>query len=147
MLIKKIKLENIRSYTNQEINFPQGSILLAGDIGSGKSSILLAIDFALFGLRKGNLSGGSLLRNGEEEGSVELHFDIEDNNVTINRRLKRIQNSIMQDSGYIIINGERRDSSAIELKQSILNLLNYPKELLTKKALESKTTSTTPVVK
>ena len=70
MIIKKILLENIRSYTNQEIEFPEGSILLSGDIGSGKSSILLAIDFALFGLRKGNLSGASLLRNGMDKGTV-----------------------------------------------------------------------------
>src|SRR3989344_1809427 len=132
MLIKKIKLENIRSYTNQEVEFPQGSTLLAGDIGSGKSSILLAIDFALFGIRQGSLSGNSLLRNGSNDGLVELYFDIDNKNVIIQRRLKRTQNSVFQDSGYIIIDGERRDASAIELKQDILNLLNYPKELLTK---------------
>ena len=132
MLIKKIKLENIRSYVNQEIEFPEGSTLLAGDIGSGKSSILLAIDFVLFGLRAGNLSGNSLLRNGANNGLVELHFDIDNKDVIIQRRLKRAQNSVIQDPGYIIINGEKREASAIELKQDILDLLNYPKELLTK---------------
>lgn len=132
MLIKKIKLGNIRSYTDEEINFPLGSILLAGDIGSGKSSILLAIDFALFGLRTGNLSGASLLRNGTNQGLVELNFEIDDKDVVIQRRLKRNQNSIVQDSGYIIIDRERKDASAIELRQAILDLLNYPKELLTK---------------
>ncbi|MEK6907232.1 MAG: AAA family ATPase, partial [Nanoarchaeota archaeon] len=132
MLIKKIKLENIRSYVNGEINFPEGSSLLAGDIGSGKSSILLALDFAFFGLRKGNLSGASLLRNGADDGSVNLEFEIDNKNIIINRRLKRIQDSIIQDSGYIVMDGERRDASAIELKQAILDLLNYPKELLTK---------------
>ncbi len=132
MIIKKIKLENIRSYTNQELELPQGSTLLAGDIGSGKSSILLAIDFALFGLRKGNLSGASLLRNGANSGLVELHFELDNKNVVIQRNLKRYQDYIGQDAGYIMVNGERRDASPIELKQDILNLLNYPKELLTK---------------
>ncbi len=132
MIIKKIKLENIRSYTNQELEFPEGSTLLAGDIGSGKSSILLAIDFALFGLRKGNLSGASLLRNGMDTGSVELHFSLDNKDVVIQRNLKRSQDSVVQDSGFILVNGEKRDASAIELKQDILNLLNYPKELLTK---------------
>lgn len=131
MLIKKIKLENIRSYTNQEIDFPAGSTLLAGDIGSGKSSILLAMDFALFGLRPG-LSGGSLLRNGSDNGIVELNLEIDNKNVIIQRKLKRTQNSVVQDSGFIIINDEKRDASAIELKNDILELLNYPKELLTK---------------
>ena len=72
-----IKLKNIRSYIDEEIDFDKGITLLSGDIGSGKSSILLAIDFALFGLRKGYLSGNALLRNGENRGSVELTFEIE----------------------------------------------------------------------
>ena len=132
MIINKIKLENIRSYTNNEINLSEGSTLLAGDIGTGKSSILLAIDFALFGLRKGNLSGASLLRNGMDKGTVELHFNVDNKDVIIQRNLKRTQDSVVQDSGFIIVNGERRDATAIELKQDILDLLNYPKELLTK---------------
>src|SRR3989338_10279476 len=132
MIIKKIKLENIRSYVSQELEFPEGSTLLAGDIGSGKSSVLLAIDFALFGLRKGNLSGASLLRNGSNNGSVEMHFNLNDKNIIIQRNLKRANDSVVQDSGYIIVDGERRDASPIELKQDILGLLNYPNELLTK---------------
>jgi len=132
MIIKKIKLENIRSYVSQELEFPEGSTLLAGDIGSGKSSILLAIDFALFGLRKGNLSGASLLRNGADAGSVELHFELDNKYIVIQRNLKRSQEHVVQEAGYIMINGERRDASAVELKQDILRLLNYPKELLTK---------------
>src|SRR3989344_3758194 len=119
MLIKKIKLENIRSYVNEEIDLPLGSTLLA-------------VDFALFGIRQGELSGNALLRNGTNEGLVELHFELENNNIVIQRRLKRTQNSVVQDSGYIMINNERQDKSAIELKQDILGLLNYPKELLTK---------------
>src|SRR3989344_6416226 len=115
MIINKIKLENIRSYTNNEINLSEGSTLLAGDIGTGKSSILLAIDFALFGLRKGNLSGASLLRNGMDKGTVELYFNIDNKDVIIQRNLKRTQDSVVQDSGFIIVNGERRDATAIEL--------------------------------
>jgi exonuclease SbcC len=145
MQIKKIKLENIRSYVNQEINFPEGSILLQGDIGSGKSSVLLAIDFALFGLRKGDLPGGALLRNGEERGSVELHFNVEGRDIVIKRNLKRNVGSISQESGYIYYEGVKREGTAVELKQKILELLNYPMDLLTKsKALIYKYTVYTP---
>jgi len=132
MIIKKIKLENIRSYLNQEIEFPLGTTLLSGDIGSGKSTVLLAIDFALFGLRKGSLSGGSLLRNGKNKGSVELYFSINNKDVVIKRTLKKSSSNIVQDEGYIIINGTKKEGTAIELKQQILDLLGYPKELLTK---------------
>ena len=33
MILKSIKLNNIRSYLNQKIDFPTGSLLLSGDIG------------------------------------------------------------------------------------------------------------------
>ena len=145
MQIKKIKLENIRSYTNKEIVFPEGSILLQGDIGSGKSSVLLAIDFALFGIRKGDLPGSALLRNGEESGSVELHFSIEGKDIVIKRNLKRSGSSISQESGYIYYDEVKREGTAVELKQKILELLNYPMDLLTKsKALIYKYTVYTP---
>jgi len=131
MKINKIKLENIRSYVNQVLDLPEGYTLLAGEVGSGKSTILLATDFALFGLGS-NVSGANLLRNGENRGSVELDFDVEGKNVVIKRNLKKVGQSITQDSGFIIMNGKRFDGSAIELKDQILTLLNYPKELLTK---------------
>ena len=70
MILKKIKLENIRSYLNEEIEFPEDLILLSGNVGSGKSTVLLAIDFALFGIRRGELSGGALLRKGTDRGKV-----------------------------------------------------------------------------
>ena len=55
MILKYIKLENIRSYLNQIIEFPTGSVLLSGDIGSGKSTVLLAIEFVLFGVKRKDL--------------------------------------------------------------------------------------------
>ena len=145
MKLNKIKLQNIRSYLSEEIEFPEGSVLLSGDIGSGKSTILLAIDFALFGLRKGSLSGGSLLRNGKNVGGVELYFEIDGKNVVVKRNLKRRNDSIVQNAGYIILNGVKKDGTALEIKDSVLNLLNYPRELLTKsKSLVYRYTVYTP---
>ena len=60
MLLKSVKLHNIRSYEDAEISLPSGSVLLAGDIGSGKSTILLAIEFAIFGAKKGELPAFTL---------------------------------------------------------------------------------------
>ncbi|MBU2590134.1 MAG: AAA family ATPase [Nanoarchaeota archaeon] len=135
MIIKKVVLENIRSYLNTELDIPAGSLLLAGNIGSGKSTILMAIDFALFGIRRGELSGASLLRNGEDKGRVELHFEIDGKDVVINRGLKRSKTGVTQDSGFISIDNEEKKGTPIELKQHILDMLNYPKEALTKNDL------------
>ncbi|MBU2639968.1 MAG: SMC family ATPase [Nanoarchaeota archaeon] len=132
MIIRKVKLRNIRSYLEEEINFPEGSVLLSGDVGSGKSSILLAIDFALFGLTRGVLSGNALLRNGANNGEVELHLEINNKNIVIKRALKRNEKSVTQDSGYVLVDGQKIEGTAIELKAKVLELLNYPKDLLTK---------------
>ena len=88
MILKKIKLENIRSYESQEIEFPKGSILLSGDIGTGKTSVLLAIEFALFGLQP-TQRGSSLLKNGKKEGRIVLELDIDGKSVVIERTLKK----------------------------------------------------------
>ncbi len=133
MILESIKIQNIRSYVDEEIKFPKGSTLLAGDIGTGKSTILLAIEFALFGTAKGQLSGDSLLRKGSSEGSVELTFRLNGEQVTIKRALKRRNETISQTAGHIINRGTKKEGTAVELKAQMLNLLGYPKDMLTKK--------------
>jgi len=132
MILKSIKLRNIRSYLSQEIAFPQGSILLAGDIGSGKSSVLHSIEFALFGARRDSISGEALLRKGEKDGEVELCFELEGKEVRITRRLRKVQDSVAQDAGFLIIDGKKVDCTSTELKARILSMLGYPKELLSR---------------
>ncbi len=125
-------MQNIRSYIDESIEFPEGSTLLAGEIGSGKSSILLAIEFALFGITRGVVSGASLLRTGKKQGSVELHFKIQNKDVVIKRFLKRQEEDVRQDSGYIIVDGLKKEATPVELKSMVLELLGYPPQLLTK---------------
>jgi DNA repair protein SbcC/Rad50 len=131
MILRSLKLDNIRSYASEEISFPEGSVLLSGDIGSGKSTILLAIDFALFGLQK-DLTGASLLKHGKEQGSVELSFELSGKPFTIRRTLKRKKESVRQAAGYITIDGIQKDLTAQESKSFILSLLGYPPEAIKK---------------
>lgn len=132
MLLKSLRLRNIRSYESQEINFSTGSTLLAGDIGVGKSSILLAIEFALFGTRRKHLSASSLLRHGKKEGDVELKFSLDGKEIVVKRKLKRGKDDIKQEAGYIITNGLKKEGTHIELKTDILKLLGYPQDLVSK---------------
>jgi DNA repair protein SbcC/Rad50 len=132
MLLKSITLENIRSYKHQKIDFPSGPFILSGDIGSGKTSILLAIEFAFFGIMRAELSGDSLLRHGAAKGSVELTFEVEGKDHIIKRTLKRSKDSISQETGYIVAGGVKFEGTAVELKSRILGILGYPQELVTK---------------
>jgi exonuclease SbcC len=130
MIIKKIVLDNIRSYEHQEINFKEGSTLLSGDIGSGKTSVLLAIEFALFGLQPGQ-RGAALLRNGKSEGGVRIVFEVDNKEIEIERTLKKGK-TISQEICAIIIGGERKEISVTELKGKILDILKYPSEFAKK---------------
>lgn len=131
MKLNKISLKNIRSYKSQEINFPQGSILLSGDVGSGKTTILLAVEYALFGLQPGQ-RGSALLSSTEDEGKVDLEFEVDGQQVIISRILKRSSKGINQESATLSVNGSVEELSVTELKTRVLTLLHYPEEFVKK---------------
>jgi len=64
-----VKLKNFRCYETATFNFDDnGLFLLYGNSGKGKSSILMAINFCLFGI------GTKIIRRGETSCSVEMQF-------------------------------------------------------------------------
>ena len=132
MILKQLKLHNIRSYTDEVIDFPEGSFLLCGDIGSGKSTVLLAVEFALFGAKRKQLPSTALLRHGKREGNVELTFSLGGKSITIKRTLKKSGDTIKSDAGYVLINGIKKEGTSLELKSQMLALLGYPSGLLSK---------------
>ena len=142
MFFKKIKIHNIRSYEDAEIEFPEGSVLLSGDIGSGKTSILVSIEFALFGLQPGQ-KGASILKAGTDEGSVELTFEVDGEEITVKRTLKR-KKTVSQDVASVTINGKTEEKATTELKSFVLNILNYPLEFAKKTNLLYRFTVYTP---
>lgn len=134
MFIKSIELENIRSYKKEVVIFDTGINFLSGDIGSGKSTILLAIEFAFFGFKKGDLEGYELLRKGENKGSIKLVLEDKGNIIEIFRSVKKQKSSdmISQESGYIKDSNNLIELAPKELNAYIFDLLNFPKEFLTK---------------
>ncbi len=96
MRIKTVTLENIRSHAKSRIDFERGFNCLVGGLGTGKSSILYAIDFALFGdpLTR---SYHYLLREGEGVGKVTVEFLLNGKTYRIERGLKKRGKGIAQD--------------------------------------------------
>ena len=135
MRLIELRLNNIRSYIDQVIEFDKGVTLLAGDVGAGKTSILLSLEFALFGLQRVDLTGLMLLRYGEDYGFVELKFIINNKEYMIKRNLKRNSDGVTQSGGFFASEDGLQKLSSGELKSKILALLNYPKEMLTKRSL------------
>lgn len=135
MIIKKIEITNIRSYKEKTtIELPLGRILFQGDIGSGKSTILSAIEFALFGL--GDIDANHLLRIGESKGSVLLEFESCGKTYDVFRSLLRRSNKIFQEEGFLYENGVKNSYSVGELKSKILDIIGINERT------HAKTTST-----
>ena len=126
MRILSVHLRNIRSYVDGLIEFPKGSILLSGDIGSGKSTVLLSIEFALFGLKKRGEGGKMLLRHGASSGSVTLKMRIDSKEVTIERTLKKKSSGVQQGDCSIVMDGVVSRLSPVEMKSRVFSLLGYP---------------------
>ena len=132
MFIKSLSLKNIRSYESCNLDFTDGSTVLSGDIGSGKSTILMALEFSLFGILRGKVSPTELLRHGDFDGFVSLSCEINGRDIFIKRSLKRTSNGVIQTPGTLIIDGVSDELTPTDLKARILNLLGYPPSLIAK---------------
>lgn len=128
MIFNTLMMQNIRSYQKDKIEFPSGTSLFEGDVGSGKSTILMAVEFALFGL--GNQKGDALLRKGSKKGSVRLDFSVDGKDYQVKRTLTRGKNnSIRQEKGVLGVDGKKIQLSPSEIKERILNILNFKEPL------------------
>ena len=123
MILKSLRLENIRSYNQQTITFPMGTTLFEGDIGSGKSTILMAIEFALFGL--GSEKGGALLKTGAKKGLVTLSFEVDGKEYEACRSLERKAKGVQQSDCSLKTDDTVVQLSASEMKEKILDILAF----------------------
>ena len=72
MLIEAVDLENIKSYQRATIEFAAGTNAICGSNGAGKSTIIEAVGFALFGSQRARQE--QLIRAGESHGRIEVRF-------------------------------------------------------------------------
>jgi exonuclease SbcC len=86
MLIKSLELKNIKSYSNETIDFFEGINGICGENGHGKTTILEAIGFALFDFLPFN--NADFLRHGEKSGYVAVTVEGKDEvEYTISRKI------------------------------------------------------------
>ena len=107
MKIEIVQLENIRSHVKSTVPFTKGFNCLVGGLGSGKSSILYAIDFALFGDPIGR-SYQYLLRENAENGLVTIQFKQNGKSYKLSRGLQRRGKNIGQNFDQLkLFEGEK----------------------------------------
>jgi exonuclease SbcC len=96
MKIEIVQLENIRSHVKSTVPFTRGFNCLVGGVGKGKSSVLYAVDFALFGEPLGR-SFEYLLREGADSAKVTVQFSQNGRTYKLVRGIKRRGKGIGQD--------------------------------------------------
>ena len=70
-MLAQLSIRNIVLIDQLDIRFDEGLSVLTGETGAGKSILLDALSLAL-----GSRGDGSLVRKGEEEGSITAVFDV-----------------------------------------------------------------------
>ena len=74
-MIKDILLKDFIAHRNTKLEFCKGITIFVGHNGSGKSSIIDAITFALFG-KHTRKSNKNLIRRGANSAMVQMHFTL-----------------------------------------------------------------------
>jgi exonuclease SbcC len=120
--LESLHLENIRSHVKTVIQFGEGFNCLVGGLGQGKSTVLYAFDFVLFGDPLGR-SYDYLLREDAEEGKVTAVFVHNGRTYKLKRALQRRGNGINQDIDQLkfyrddkLVAGNKNDAVSEELK-------------------------------
>ncbi len=78
-MIKKLILQNWKKHEFLELDFSKGVNVIVGEMCTGKSSILQAINYFLFGnfneLKSREIKTDDLIMNGKDECNIKLYFD------------------------------------------------------------------------
>ncbi|WP_348612077.1 DNA double-strand break repair ATPase Rad50 [Halobaculum rarum] len=94
MIFDRLRLRNFKPYADTDLRLSEGVTVIHGLNGSGKSSLLEACFFALYGSKAldGTLEG--VVTNGAEESEVELWFSHDGRSYHVRRELKRYGDQI-----------------------------------------------------
>ncbi len=111
-MIDKIKLTNWRKHKDIELDFTKGSNIIIGRMGSGKTSVLQAIAYGLFGtfseLKKRDLKTSDLINKESKNNIAEIELQIRDsynNKLTITRKIesdKTSEGTIKDKNGKLL---------------------------------------------
>lgn len=97
MIIKRVFLKNIKSYSEAEIELPLGITGISGLNGSGKSTVLEAIGYALFDCLP--YTQAEFVRKGEKTGEVTVEIEAKDGlRYTVTRKCGSSQAYTFTDS-------------------------------------------------
>ncbi len=131
-MITSLHLRNWRSHKDTEIRFSKGTNLIIGRMGAGKSSILNAICYALFGtfpdIKGRKLALRDVIREGESFAEVILTLSLNEDVYQITRR---IENGTRKKA-EIRKNGLLMEVKAKNIAEIVKKVLGFDYEVFTR---------------
>ncbi len=125
-MLKSIELRNWKTHRHTAMNFQKGVNVLVGVMGAGKSSIMDAISFALFGtfpsLVHKRVSTEDIISSRpsvEDNAEVRLAFTIDGNEYTVTRKISRKEPS----SARLERNGSYLQTQPARVNEEIESLI------------------------
>ncbi len=127
MRLAKIRVRNIRSYAEATLDLDEGTTLLVGDVGAGKTSLLYAVEMALFGTAE--VDAAYLVRHGAAEAEVAVTLAEDDHMYEFLRTFRRVHRKGKEtfEPGKIAYrqDGATTSYSATEVRQRVIDLLGF----------------------
>jgi len=127
MFLRALKLKNYRKFREESIEFPEGIIGIVGSNGVGKSTILEAIGWALYGnviARTDKQEVKSQNAADKDDCTTELEFDLSGHSYKIVREIKgksAISNALIYVDGSNSPEAHR-DSGVNEYVEKLLGM-------------------------
>ncbi len=135
-MITGIRLRNWKSHLDSEFSFSRGVNGIVGIMGSGKSSIMQAISFALFGTfsglssRRVNLDDLIMIKPQKKDFTeVELSFSAGEDEYTVRRRIERGKGTAHAE---IRKGGEMVEVNPRDVTEQVVGILQTDHDLFSK---------------
>jgi exonuclease SbcC len=126
-VITRVRLRNFTCHSNTDLQLPDGLLVFIGRNGAGKSSVVDAITYALYGEHSRD-DNTNLVRDGSTGGAVELEFSFNGRLYRVVREFDsvgKLVHSFMTEDGKLVVVGERKKEESVTSRITSLFGLNY----------------------